>query len=190
MITCSPLTLQWCFVNSQQYLLSFFLQTLPNTCSFCRIWSFLSSSHLKVLLSTNTPCLVSFKVIQILSFTVSVDMLQVEFSFQNSVKVTYIFLISSVYYKCLYKLWFHSFKELTCGTPIMNIKNSICACSIVSRIFISALNEQLCSALIINLAKNSICACYGKQMKRSVITFIIDFFQFYYKSEQKQVKVK
>ena len=80
--------------------------------------------------------------------------------------------------------------ELTCGTRIIKIKNWICLCSIVSRIFIYASNEQLCSALIINLAKNSICACYGKQMKRYVITFIIDFFQFYYKSEQKQVKVK
>ena len=57
--------------------------------------------------------------------------------------------------------------ELTCGTQIIKIKNSICACSIVSRIFIYASNEQLCSDLIINLAKNSIFTCYCKQMKRS-----------------------
>ena len=57
-------------------------------------------------------CLISFKVIQILNSAVSGEMLQVAFSFQNSVKVTYdIFLISSVYYKCSYKLWFHSLKE-------------------------------------------------------------------------------
>ena len=42
---------------------------------------------------------ISFKVIQILSSAVSGEMLQVEFSFQNSVKVTYVdfFLIRSVY---------------------------------------------------------------------------------------------
>ena len=59
--------------------------------------------------------------------------------------------------------------ELTCDTLIIKIKNSICLCSIVSRIFIYASNEPLCSALIINLAKNSICACYCKQMKNQIL---------------------
>ena len=70
-----------------------------------------------------------------------------------------IFLISSVYYKCSYKLWFHSLKEvntsieLTCGTLITKIKDSICACSIVSGVFIYASNKSLCGILIINLGK-------------------------------------
>ena len=56
---------------------------------------------------------------------------------------------------------------LTCGTLIIKIKNSICACLIVSRVFIYASNKPLCSTLIINLGKNSICACYCKQIKTS-----------------------
>ena len=54
--------------------------------------------------------------------------------------------------------------ELTCGTMIIKIKKSICACSIVSRIFIYASNKPLCSTLIINLGKNSICAYYCKHI--------------------------
>ena len=43
--------------------------------------------------------------------------------------------------------------ELTCGTLIIKIKKSICACSVVSRIFIYASNKPLCSTLIINLGE-------------------------------------
>ena len=41
--------------------------------------------------------------------------------------------------------------ELTCGTLIIEIKNSICAYLIVLRAFIYASNESLCGTLIINL---------------------------------------
>ena len=57
--------------------------------------------------------------------------------------------------------------ELICDTLIIKIKNSICACSTVSRVFIYASNEPLCSTLIINLGKNSVWACYCKQIKTS-----------------------
>ena len=53
-ITCSRLTLRRCFINTPQHSLSLLSKTLPNTCSWCSIWSFLSRPHLKVLLSTNT----------------------------------------------------------------------------------------------------------------------------------------
>ena len=84
-IICSPLTLLRCSINTAQYLLSLLSKTLPNTCSHCRLSSFLSPSHLKVLL----VCLISSKVIQILTSAVSFDMWHIEFSFQNSVKVAY-----------------------------------------------------------------------------------------------------
>ena len=58
--------------------------------------------------------------------------------------------------------------ELTCGTLIIKIKNSICACSMVSRAFIYAGTKPLCSSLIINLRKKSICACCCKQIKAYV----------------------
>ena len=88
-----------------------------------------------------------------------------------------IFLISSVYYKCSYKLskslncpnlyinWAHMWFDLS--SLIIKIKNSICACSIDSRVFIYVSNKPLCGTLIINLGKNSICACYCKQIKTS-----------------------
>ena len=57
--------------------------------------------------------------------------------------------------------------ELTCGTLIIKIKISICACSIVSRVFIYESNKPLCGIVIINLGKNSICACYCKRIKTS-----------------------
>ena len=41
-----------------------------------------------------------------------------------------------------------------CGTLIIKIKFSTCACSIVLRVFIYALNKPLCGTLIINLGKN------------------------------------
>ena len=43
--------------------------------------------------------------------------------------------------------------ELTCGALIIKMKNSIFACSIVSRVFIYASNEPLCGTLIISLVK-------------------------------------
>ena len=48
---------------------------------------------------------------------------------------------------------------------LLKLKNSICACSIVSRVFIYASNEPFCGTLIINLGKTSICASYCKQTK-------------------------
>ena len=50
---------------------------------------------------------------------------------------------------------------------LIKIKNWICACSIVSRVFIYASNKPLCGTLIISLGKNSICAYYLKQIKTS-----------------------
>ena len=47
------------------------------------------------------------------------------------------------------------------------LKNSICGCSVVSRVFIYASSKPLCGTLIINLGKNPICACYYKQIKIS-----------------------
>ena len=49
----------------------------------------------------------------------------------------------------------------------MKIKNSICACSVVSRVFIYASNEPLYGTLIINFGKTSICACFCKKIKAS-----------------------
>ena len=57
--------------------------------------------------------------------------------------------------------------ELTCGTLIIKIKNSIWACSIVSRVSIYASNKPLCGTLIINLGVTSICAYYCEQIKTS-----------------------
>ena len=54
--------------------------------------------------------------------------------------------------------------KLTCGTLIIKIKESICACSIVSGVFIYASNKLLYGTLIINLGKTSICTCYCKQI--------------------------
>ena len=51
--------------------------------------------------------------------------------------------------------------------PAYQNKKLIWACSIVSRVFIYALNKRLCGTLIINVGKNSICACYCKQTKTS-----------------------
>ena len=42
---------------------------------------------------------------------------------------------------------------LTCNTLIIKVKNSICKCSIVSRVFIYASNKPLCGTLIIKLRK-------------------------------------
>ena len=58
--------------------------------------------------------------------------------------------------------------EPTCGNLIIEIKISICAYSIVSRIFIYVSNDPMCDTLIINLGKNSICSCYCKQIKISL----------------------
>ena len=47
-------------------------------------------------------CLISFKVIQILNSAVSGEMLQVVFSFQNSVKVTYVRYVRRFFnFKCV-----------------------------------------------------------------------------------------
>ena len=68
----------------------------------------LSPSHLKDLLFTfKSPslriCLISFKVIQILNPAVSGEMLQIAFSFQNSVKVTLLVILLDIFFnfKCV-----------------------------------------------------------------------------------------
>ena len=43
--------------------------------------------------------------------------------------------------------------ELTCGTLIIKIKISICACSMISRVLIYASNEPSRGTFIINLEK-------------------------------------
>ena len=113
----------------------------------------------------------------ILQFLVKCCKLHSVFKILSKSHVLDIFLISSVHYKLSYKLWFHSLKvflpliytsiELTCGTLIIKTKNSICACSIVSMVFIYTSNKPLCCALIINLGKNSICTCYCEQINTS-----------------------
>ena len=113
----------------------------------------------------------------ILQFLVKCCKLHSVFKILSKSHVLDIFLISSVHYKLSYKLWFHSLKvflpliytsiELTCGTLIIKIKNSICACSKVSMVFIYTSNKPLCCTLIINFGKNSICTCYCKQIKTS-----------------------
>ena len=113
----------------------------------------------------------------ILQFLVKCCKLHSVFKILSKSHVLDIFLISSVHYKLSYKLWFHSLKvflpliytsiELTCGTLIIKIKNLICACSIVSMVFIYTSNKPLCCTLIINFGKNSICTCYCKQIKTS-----------------------
>ena len=57
--------------------------------------------------------------------------------------------------------------KLTCGTLIIKIKESICACSIASGVFIYTSNKPLYGTLIISLGKTSICACYCKQIRAS-----------------------
>ena len=71
-------------------------------------------------------------------------------------------LILSKYYKFSYKLWYFLSKSL--NSPNLYIS---WACSIVSRVFIYASNKLFCGTLIINLGKNSICACYCKEIKTS-----------------------
>ena len=78
-INCSPLTLQRCFINTEEHLISLLSKTLPNICSYCSIRSFISPSHLKVLLSTNT-CLPHFFQSH-LNSAVSGEMLQVAFTY-------------------------------------------------------------------------------------------------------------
>ena len=78
----------------------------------------------------------------------------------TNVHINYDFILS----KSLKALIYTSI-ELTCGTLIIKLKNSICACSIASRVFMYASNEPLCGTLIINLGKNSVSACYCKQIK-------------------------
>ena len=73
---------------------------------------------------------------------------------QNSCPgTTLIFLLFSCW-----AIW----RVITCS-PL----NSICAYSVVSRVFIYASNEPLCGILIINFGINSIGACYCKQIKTS-----------------------
>ena len=142
---------------------------------------FFSSSHLKVLLSTNM-CLphlfqshpnswfYSFlwnvaSCIQFSKFCQS-HICQTFFKFQvctTYICINYGFILS----KSLIALIYTSL-ELSCGTLIIKIKTSICACSTVSRLSIYASNKPLCGTLIINIGKNLICACYYKQVKTRI----------------------
>ena len=134
-ITCSFLKLRQCFINTPQHLLSLLSKILPNTCSQCSIWSFLSPSYSKVLLSTNTCLPHLFQ--NHLQFLVKCCKLLSIFKILSKSHIIDIFLISSVFCKCSYKLWFFFSKilivliytsiDLTCGILIIKIKNSICA---------------------------------------------------------------
>ena len=122
----------------------------------------------------------SSKVFQTLNSAVSGEMLQVAFSFQISLKVTYVRHLFN--FRCVLQVFIwpmisfsqrvyialiYTSIELSCGTLIIKIKNLICTCSIVSRVFIYASNKLFCGALIIILWENSICACSCKQIKTS-----------------------
>ena len=61
---------------------------------------------------------------------------------------------------------FLSTLPLACNHPLPS-EFLLFACSIVSRVFIYASNKPLCGTLIINIGKNSICACYFRQIKTS-----------------------
>ena len=104
--------------------------------------------------------LISFKVIQILNSTVSGEILQVAFSFQNPVKVSYVRHFFK--FKCVLQMSIKTFISFN-----QRGKEWICACSVVSGILIDASNKPLCGTLIINLGKNSICASYCNQIKTS-----------------------
>ena len=58
--------------------------------------------------------------------------------------------------------------ELTCGALIIKIKNSIFACSVVSRVFIYESNEPLCGTLIISLGKR-LNLCMVLEANKSII---------------------
>ena len=110
MITCWPLTLWQCFINTAQYLLSLLSKTLPNTCSQCSEWSFLSPSYLKVLLYASASSLSKSSRFLILKFLVKCCKLLSVFKTPSKSHMLDLVLISSVYYRYLYKLWFHSHK--------------------------------------------------------------------------------
>ena len=162
-ITCSPLTLRIYFVNTTQYLLFLLSKTLPNICSQCSVWSFLSPSHLKVMLSTH-------KYVPASSLSRPSKFLTLQF-LEKCCILHSIFKILSKWHmldiffnsKCVLQIY--TSIELTSGTLIIKIKNSICPCSVVSRVFIYASNKPLCGTLRIKLGKNSIYACYCKQIK-------------------------
>ena len=79
-----------------------------------------------------------------------------------------IFSVSSVYCNCSINYVFILSKNLNRPNPYINWrnmwypdyqnKNSICACSIVSRVSICGSNKPLSGTLIMNSGKNSICA--------------------------------
>ena len=112
MMTCSPLTLQRCFINTAQHLLSFLSKTLPHTCSWCSILSFLSPWHLKVLLYASATSLSKSSKSLILKFVVKPFKLHLVFKSPSKSHMLDFVLISRVYCKCSYKLWFHSRKCL------------------------------------------------------------------------------
>ena len=120
-------------------------------------------------------CLVSFKVIQILNSAISGEMLQVAFSFQNSVNVTcwtfqvfttivdinYDFILSKNLnnlnlYTNWSNMWYPNYQNKKLNLYMLSsFKGFICAS-----------NKPL-RTLIINLRKNSICACHCNHIKTS-----------------------
>ena len=107
------------------------LQFLVKCCKLHSVFKILLNSHM----------------LDIFYFQVCTTNFQINYDFSKSIKIIFIHIL-------------YTSIELTCGTLIIKIKNSISACSIVSRVFIHASTEPLCGILIINLGKNSICACY------------------------------
>ena len=124
-------------------------------------------SHLKILLYTSAPSLSKSSNFLILKFLVKCCKLYSVIKIPSKSHMLDFVLISSVFYKCSCKLWFHSLKVFkysysikSCDTLIIKLKNWTYACSIVSRVFIYASNKPLYGTLIINLGKNWICVCY------------------------------
>ena len=120
-ITRSFLKLRQCFINTPQHLLSLLSKILRNTCSQCSIWSFLSPSYSKVLLSTNTCLPHLFQ--SHLQFLVNCCKLLSIFKILSKSHITDIFLISSVFCKCSYKLWFFFSKILNSPNLYINWSN-------------------------------------------------------------------
>ena len=58
--------------------------------------------------------------------------------------------------------------EQTCNTLIIKTKKSICACSIVSRVFIYASNKALCGTLIKRLWKK-LTFCMLMQANKNIL---------------------
>ena len=101
-ITCSSVTLAWCFINTAQNLLSSSHKHFQMPVHNVAYGPFLSPSHLKVLLFTKASLSKSSKFF-ILQFTVKRCKLHLAFKNLSKSHTLGVFLTLSVYYKCSYK---------------------------------------------------------------------------------------